>query len=172
MPVPTPYVPSLAVDDVITALGGFLQPLVGQSTQIIRGQQNRVAPPPGPFVELTELRQIDLETPSGAFSAANAQVSFTGPGQIDIQVDFYGPAAGDWCRAVKTVFRTWYATSAFPDGIKPLFCTDSSQAPLTTGEEQYLDRWTITASLQYNPVVAIPQQSADTLAVNILEAVQ
>ena len=38
--------------------------------------------------------------------------------------------------------------------------------PLVTGEEQYDERWILTASLQYNPIVTIPQQSADALSVS------
>jgi hypothetical protein len=53
-----------------------------------------------------------------------------------------------------------------------LYCSDGHQMPLTTGEQQYETRWTLTASLQYNPTVSIPQQSANTLAVNIMEASQ
>jgi hypothetical protein len=38
-----------------------------------------------------------------------------------------------------------------------------------TGEEQYEVRWVLTTSLQYNAVIIVPQQSADALAMNIVE---
>lgn len=163
----TPYTPSIIVDAVISALGSFLQPFVGTSP-IVRGQTNRVPMPTDGFVKLTEILQVDLETPIVS-NPANAQVSITGPKRIDIQVDFYGPSAGDQCAAVKGVFRTSYCVAQFPAGIAPLYCSDAHQAPLITGEEQYLARWTITASLQYNPIVYISQQSATALSINILE---
>jgi hypothetical protein len=165
------YQVSIAVDAVITALGAFLQPFVG-SAQIVRGQTNRVPPPLDSYVLLTELHQQDLETSTVRNDPANSQIVITGPAQINIQVDFYGPSSGDQCKAVKTVYRTPYAPAQFPDGIKPLYCSDGIQAPLTTAEQQYEARWTITASLQYNPVVTIPQQSAKYLAVNILEDIK
>lgn len=162
------YVASITVDDVITALGEFLQPFVGTS-QIIRAQQNRVAPPLGAYVELTELRTSPLETYSITDDAENTQVIITGPTRVDIQVDFYGPSSGDQCKAVGTIYRTPYSTGEFPDGIKPLYCSDGQQSPLVTGEEQYESRWTITASLQYNPAISLPQQSANKLSMNIIE---
>lgn len=165
------YVVSIAVDAVIDALGAFLQPFCPGAT-IVRAQVNRVAPPESPFVELTEILQVDLETPAGANDKPNSQITVTSPKRIDIQVDFYGPLSGDQCAAVKGIFRTSYATAQFPAGIAPLYCSDGNQAPLITGEEQYETRWTLTASLQYNPTVSIPQQSANKLAVNIMEASQ
>jgi hypothetical protein len=171
MPAPTPYLSSISIDAVIEALGAFLSPFVG-GAEIIRGQENRVAPPAAPYVELTEILQVALETPIDVFNAANDQTDITGPKRIDIQIDFRGPAAGDWCTAVTTIYRSPYAPDQFPDGIRPLYCSDGHQTPLTTGEQQYEGRWTLTASLQYNPTVSIPQDSANILAVNILEGKQ
>ena len=156
-----PYIVSITVDAVIAALGSFLTPFC-PSTPIVRGQQNRVPPPPGAFVKLTEIMQVDIETPTVG-AVASAQVSVLSPKRIDVQIDFYGPSAGDQCAAVKGIYRTFYAVAMFPAGIAPLYCSDGHQAPLTTGEEQYLQRWTITASLQYNPALYIPQQSATAL---------
>lgn len=155
----TPYVVSIAVDAVIDALGGFIAPFVA-GVPIVRGQQNRVAPPPGGYVQLTEIMQVDLETPIFVNQFANAQVQITGPKRIDIQVDFYGPASGEQAAALKVVYRTEYACAQFPAGIAPLYCSDAHQGPLVTGEEQYQDKWTITASLQFNPAVYIPVQFA------------
>jgi hypothetical protein len=128
-----------------------------------------VPPPAAPFVKVTEVNRVLLETPWVAFSKANAQANITGPMRLDVQVDFYGITAGDQAAAVQAVYRTSYAVAQFPAGIAPLYCTDAHQSPLTTGEEQYLARWTITASLQYDPVVYIPLQFATALKVNILE---
>lgn len=165
----TPYVVSIAIDSVIEALAAFIQPFLPGGAQIVRGQSNRVAPPVSPFVLLTEIGQQDLETPVGTFDASVDQVALRANTQITIQVDFYGASAGDYCKAVKGVFRSQYAPAQFPDGIKPLFCSDGHQGPLITGEEQYESRWTLTANLQYNPSVSVPQQSADALSVELIE---
>lgn len=160
------FVPDIIIDAVIGALGAFIQPFVG-AAPIARGQTNRAAMPKSGFVELTEILQVDLETPFVVDAAVTT--SITGPKRIDIQIDFFGTSAGDWSTAVKGVFRTAYAVAQFPAGISPLYCGDAHQAPLINAEQQYETRWTLTASLQYNPTVIIPQQSANTLAINILE---
>ena len=171
MSAPTQYVASIAVDTVIEAMGAFIQPFVG-SAQIVRAQVNRVAPPNGPFVELTELLQADLEYPRSWYVNTWQQRNIIGPKRIAIQADFYGPLSGDWCACVKQAFKTAYAVALFPTGIAPLFTDDGHQAPLITGEEQYLRRWALTLSLQYNPIVVIPEQSADVLKMAVVENVE
>lgn len=158
------YGVSITVDGVIDALADFLQPFC-DGAEIVRAQVNRVPMPGTPCVVLTELLQKDIETPILSYLPDDNQADVLGPAQIDVQVDFYGPNAGDQCKAVKGVFRSIYSASAFPDGIKPLFCSDGIQSPLITGEQQWESRWMLTASLQYNPVVSVPQQFADELAV-------
>jgi hypothetical protein len=165
---PTPYIPSIVIDSVIAALAAFIQPFAS-GVEIVRSQGNRVPPPPGAYIELTELTIVDIETPISIQVPANSQTNITGPARIDVQVDFYGLSAGDQCKAVKGVYRSAYAPAQFPDGIKPLYCDDGHQRPLVTGEEQYLTRWTLTASLQYNPVVSIPSQFASALSVALIK---
>ena len=171
MSAPTQYVASIAVDSVIEAIGAFIQPFVG-SAQIIRAEVNRVAPPNGAYVELTELMQVDLEYPRTWYDNTYLQNNTVGPKRISVQADFYGPLSGDWCAAVKQMFRTPYAASAFPDGIAPLYTDEGHQAPLITGEEQYLRRWALTLELQYNPIVVIDAESANTLKMNIVQDVE
>ena len=167
---PAQYVPSIALDSVFEALGVFLQPFVAPA-QIIRAQVNRVAMPVGSFVELTEIASIDIEVPRQWYDTVNLQRNVIGPKRLMIQADFYGSQAGDWCAAVKTMWRTPYATAQFPSGIAPLYCDDGNEAPLITGEEQYERRWVLTMNLQYNPIIVVPQQSADTLSMGIVEDV-
>lgn len=165
MSAPAQYVPSITVDDVIDALGAFIQPFIGNK-QIIRGQVNRVSPPIGPFVELTEILQCDLEYPRNWYDTTNLQRNMIGPKRIAIQADFYGPDSGDWCSTVKTVFKTPYGASQFPSGIAPLYTDDGREAPLITGEQQYERRWVLTLNLQMNPIVVVPLQSAEALKMN------
>lgn len=164
----TPYVVDITVDNVIKALGAFLQPFA-PGAQIVRAQANRVAPPPSPFILLTEISQVEIETPISSRDITNGQTEIQSRTQIGIQIDFYGRQSADFCKAVVAVYRSEYAPAQFPDNIKPLYCSDAHQGPLITGEEQYLNRWTLTANLQYNPTVSVPQQYAEALSVNILE---
>jgi hypothetical protein len=180
----TPYIPSITVDQVIAQLISFLQPFVGNvgaapdytitpnvPTQIIRGQQNRTNPPQGPFVKVTEINRKNLDTPTFTNSAVVdvQQASVANTKQLDVQIDFYGSDAGDWAAAIETIWRSAYAADQFPAGMAPLFCSDAHQGPLITGEQQYEFRWVITGSLEYNPSVIIPQQSATVLKTNVFE---
>ena len=159
------YSPSISINQTIVALAKFIRPFMPTNAGIVRAQANRVPMPPSPCAVLTEISQIDIETPTTTYVFPTGNTIY-GPKQIDIQIDFYGDNAGDYCAAVKTVFRSPYATEQFPNGIKPLYCTDGMQMPLITGEQQYESRWSITASLQYNPAIVTPQESANEATVD------
>ncbi len=158
------YTPSLTIDQVIVELADFLT-LLCPGYEIVRSQVNRVPMPSSPCVVLTEILQVDLETPVGNYDGVNSIISYNGSKRIDIQIDFYGSDSGNQCAAVKGIYRTPWTTDQFPANIQPLYCDDGRQMPLITGEEQYENRWTLTASLQYNPIVSLPQESAIELDV-------
>jgi hypothetical protein len=160
------YTPDIIVDQVIDALAAFLTPFVA-GAEIVRAQTNRVPMPATPCVVLTELIQVDLCVPIVIADDIGVQANITGPKRIDVQIDFYAPTAGDMCAAVKTVFRTFYAAAQFPASISPLYCDDGRQTPLVTGEQQYESRWTLTASMQYNPSVDVPNESATVATANV-----
>lgn len=121
--------------------------------------------PAAPFVVLTEMLQTDLSVPATEYQPAASTATVIGPTKIDIQIDFYGLAAGNYCSAVKAGFRSQWGFDAFPANIKPLYTSDGMQSPLTTGEQQFESRWTLTASMQYNPVITVPQEFADVAVV-------
>ena len=162
------FTTNISVDQVIEAVAAFLQPYCA-SAQIVQAQTNRVAMPPSPCVVLTPLNTSDIATPRIDSLVATAEIHT--PTKIDVQVDFYGTLAGDYCRAVSSVMRSSLATSAFSQGITPLYCSDGIQSPLTTGEQQYENRWTTTLSLQWSPVVIVPQDSSNTILLNNIVAV-
>ena len=159
------YSSSITVDQVIDALADFLGPFV-PGAQITRAQVNRVAMPSNPGIVLTEMLQVDLSVPATDYQPDAGTATVAGPTRIDIQIDFYGEQASEFCRTVKSAFRSHWGFSHFPVNIKPLYTSDGIQAPLVTGEQQYESRWTLTVSLQYNPVVTVPQDFADVLALN------
>ena len=159
------YTSSITVDQVIDALADFLAPFV-PGAQVVRAQVNRVAMPSNPGVVLTEMLQVDLSVPATEYQPDAGTATIEGPTRIDIQIDFYGAQAGEFCKTVKTAFRSHWGFAHFPANIKPLYTSDGIQSPLTTGEQQYESRWTLTASLQYNPIVTVPQDFADVLTPN------
>lgn len=156
----TNYTSSITVDQVIDALKAFLAPFMPDA-QIVRAQVNRVALPSNPCAVLTELLQVDLSVPATDYQPLADTATIYGPSRIDVQIDFYGAQAGEFCKTVKTAFRSHWGFAHFPANIKPLYTSDGVQSPLLTGEQQYESRWTLTASMQYNPTVTVPQEFAD-----------
>lgn len=165
------YTANITVDQVIDALAAFLAPFM-PGAQIVRAQVNRVALPSNPCAVLTELLQVDLSVPSTDYQPPVAPIpaigtaTVYGPSRIDVQIDFYGAQAGEFCKTVKTAFRSHWGFAHFPANIKPLYTSDGVQSPLLTGEQQYESRWTLTASMQYNPIVTVPQEFADAISPN------
>lgn len=161
------YATTLPVDSVIDALKAFITPFMPDDAQIVRGQVNRVPLPPEPCAVLTEIIQNNLQmthanyVPPTLPIPAIGEAVFNNPKRIDIQIDFYGEAASDWCQTVKTAFASLWGFDQFPVRIKPLYTSDGIQSPMITGEQQYQTRWTLTASLQYNPTVSVPQDFAE-----------
>jgi hypothetical protein len=154
------YTSSITVDQVIDALKAFLAPFM-PGAQIVRAQVNRVALPSNPCAVLTELLQVDLSVPATDYQPLANTATIYGPSRIDVQIDFYGAQAGEFCKTVKTAFRSHWGFAHFPANIRPLYTSDGVQSPLLTGEQQYESRWTLTASMQYNPTVTVPQEFAD-----------
>jgi hypothetical protein len=154
------YTASISVDQVIDALVAFLAPFM-PGAQIVRAQVNRVALPSNPCAVLTELLQVDLSVPATDYQPLANTATIYGPSRIDVQIDFYGAQAGEFCKTVKTAFRSHWGFAHFPANIRPLYTSDGVQSPLLTGEQQYESRWTLTASMQYNPTVTVPQEFAD-----------
>lgn len=161
------YTASITVDQVIDALAAFLAPFV-PGAEVVRAQVNRVPMPPNPCVILTEMMQVDLTVPATDYQPDDDTATVYGPTRIDVQIDFYGAQAGEFCKTVKTAFRSHWGYEHFPANIKPLYTSDGMQSPLTTGEQQYESRWTLTASLQYNPTVTVPQEFADEAIPNLV----
>ncbi len=161
------YTASISVDQVIEALAAFLVPFV-PGGQIVRAQVNRVALPSNPCCVLTELLQIDLSVPSTDYQPLDNTATIIGPTRIDVQIDFYGAQASEFCKAAKTTFRSHWGFANFPANIKPLYTSDGVQSPLITGEQQYESRWTLTAYMQYNPIITVPQDFADEAIPNQL----
>lgn len=151
-------------------LGDFLQPFMPEGAAVVRGQVNRVPLPTNPCAVLTEMLQTDLSVPATTFAPPTGEeddgtVDIYGPKRIDVQIDFYGTVAGELCSTVKTAFRSYWGFEHFPPYIKPLYTSDGMQSPLITGEQQFDSRWTLTVSIQYNPTVTVPQDSAIELTV-------
>lgn len=164
---------------VLTGLRAFvLDVLPLTAPNVIKGQQNRVPMPTGPnFAILTPTARGQLATtvrtyrptddPAPAPGARDTQRQT----RLDVQIDIYGPAAAENVQIVGTLLRDMYGCDFLrPHQVQPLYCSDPTQLPLITGEKQYEQRWTLGATLQFNPTVSTSQQFADIVDVTLVEA--
>lgn len=120
--------------------------------------------------------------------------------EVDVQIDVHGPNSHDNAAVITTLFRDDYAVEQFlaygtaPPGyptvgqifgttpwqnnssnytaVAPIHADDPKQIPFLNAEQQYENRWIVTARLQANQIVSVSQQffsviSASRLPINI-----
>jgi hypothetical protein len=175
---------SVTQDDIFGALGQFIdslgltvpipQPPGTLPVEVIRLPVNRVATPRRGFIAMSPAAQVRLKTneetyippasPTELIAGAIDQLMAT---RIEVQLDCYGPTAGDWANILCNVLRSNYACGWFADNVSfdiaPLYADDPRQIPLVNGEDQYEERWILTAALQSNPVTNLSQQYSGAL---------
>lgn len=157
--------------DVYRAMRAFIQGVIGTDIPVVQSIQNRESmplPDPG-FVKMKATIQARLRTNIDTFEQIGDAVPTTATAeqgtQVTVQLDFYGLNSGDWKIQVCTLFRDPYGCAALGPKCQPLFADEGNMAPLTDEEMQYEERWTVQTQLQYNPVVTVPQDSANVLKV-------
>ena len=167
------YTHTIAIDDVCAALIAYLQPIVGAGVPIIRGQQNRSSMPTTGFLVLTELKTRVISTAKSALNDAGDLRTFINDSLSDWQIDYYGASSGDWASMVARLFAS--GDPVYQEGslstAYAVYADDPMQTFLTNAEKQYEARWTGRVTLQYNDSVSVTRDSADTLAVNVFQAV-
>ncbi len=158
---------------VYVRLEAFLQFILPTGTPVVQGLQNRVPTPSGAYVSMLAIIQKRLATNIETYSdpedaPEDATRTVQQNTRVDMQLDFYGPNAADWSAMAETLWRDDEGCRLLAPDCQPLFADESRQSPLVTGEEQYQQRWTLTATLQYNPSIALPQQFADAAVVGLI----
>lgn len=158
---------------IYARVGAWLGTVVPAGTQVVRGLPDRAAMPRGPYVCMQIILDRDMSTPTSAY-----EDPYPDPAQgtrvrqqsvaLSMQLDFYGPTARDNARMVKTMFRDDHGCDGLRPECQPMFCDDAKMIPLVTGESQYLERWTLTAALNYHPVTSTPQEFAGELSTTII----
>lgn len=151
----------------------FLLTVVPVGTEVIRGLDNRAAMPAAGFVCFQLIFQQRLRTNVDAdvdpFPAEEPGETLAEQGtRVDMQVDYYGVDSASWAAMASTLWRDDYACQLLAPVCQPLYIDDGRMVPFVPGEEQYVERWTQTAVLQWNPVTSVPQQFADVASVTLI----
>jgi hypothetical protein len=166
---------SISIDetDIYTAIRTFILTVV--ACPVIKGLQNRVPIPNTPFVSMTILSHSRLATNETAYvdpietiGTKNSKAST----QFKIQLDCYGPESGEWAGMISTLLRDEVGTIGLGDNIQPISADDPVMLPLISGEQQYEQRWAVTALFQANPITTTPMQFFDEANVETISAVE
>ncbi len=171
-------------NDVYNGLAGFINLIVPNGTPIQRGQQNRVPMPNVDCVIMTTLgasyrigtnenSTVSLEYTSDSNVTADSNIpsgsgygaAVTADFRYDIQVDFYSQYAESWAMAAELLWRDNIGFAVMPAGMKPLYSEGRQQLPIIGAENQWINRWTMTLTLDYQPSWVQTTQAADTATV-------
>lgn len=158
----------LTASVLYTALGKWLQSILGVDEQIRQGQQNRVSMPNGNYVIMTFIGPL-LGLHKGARSVSWV-AGASNPGQeimvrsaeAVVQLDFYGPLAHDQASLVELLVSTQsnfdYFQKQYENGgpdMQPLFADGVKNLSLINGEGQFESRWSFDLHFQYNPNITV-----------------
>lgn len=167
-----PMIITPTLDAVYTKLRAFLLTIVPVGTEVVQGMDNRVPQPSGEHVVMTAIFQNRLATNVDTYDdsglPADSTKIYTQSTRLDVQLDCYGANSAALAVMFSTLLRDETGCEGLAPDAQPLYTDDPRMVPLVTGEEQYLQRWTITAVLQWNPTTSTPQQFADTLTASII----
>lgn len=161
---------TISQDDVMTTLRSFIMGLI-TGCEVIQGLPNGVAPPVDPFIQMTPLFFNRLSTNIPTFVDVDDGIGLAAVEQHvswAVQIDCYGPLSNDWAVILTTMLRDEYGVTTMAPDVAPLYTDDPKQLPIVDGEQNYEQRWMITAYLQYNPVVVIPMQFFNAVSVNLI----
>lgn len=162
--------------DLRTALRGFLLSVVGDSYEVVKGQDNRVAMPGGKFITMTGLNNVELNKPYSTWEDSRQPtggLQNTNQAKKWIcQLDVYGTEASSVASTIATLARSSYAVRQFAAltqekgfSITPLYADQPHQTTMINGEKQYEERWTLDLHLQFNAVISTPMEFAAELYV-------
>lgn len=171
---------TLSESQVFTALRAFLLSILPSGYEVIKAQDNRVPEPQsGNFVVMTPLLRERIETNvdnySDGYPDDDSLMSISNPVKFTVQLDIHASdttASGDLAHIIQTLFRDETGIQSFADSgfaVAPLYCGDPRQMPFTNENQQVETRWVMEAIIQYNPVVTLPQDFADSLEINLVE---
>lgn len=166
---------SPTLDDVYAAMVTFIMGIIPlDANHVLKGNQNRVAMPTGPFAIMNVISQKRIRTNQDSWDTTIPDPSGIVREQgikLEMQIDLYGPSSGDWAAIFSTMFRDPYGCDALAPNCQPLYADEPRRAPLVTGEDQYLDRWIVSAQLEYVPVVTTVDQFADAVEIVVIDAI-
>lgn len=163
---------------VYVPLTAFIMTVTGlDADHVVQGLPNRASMPLPGFISFqtifrhrlaTNLHTYDETDPSPTTAAILESIELT------VQIDCYGPqstaeaeGAQDWANLLSATLRDEYGVTALAPTLAPLYADDATMIPLVDGEDQYEERWMVTAHFEFDPTTTIPQEYADVLDIKL-----
>ena len=146
--------------DIYTALRTVLLEII-ENVEVIQGEGNRVPTPLGEFIVIqaisqTRLTNDNINKYSDPFPLDGSKL-ITSKIQYAVQIDCFGANSSNNANKIVALLRDDFGISL----LQCLYCSEPTQAPLTSGEETYIQRWMITAEMQVNFDIGIKQEFFD-----------
>lgn len=147
---------------------------------VVQGLPNRAAMPLPGFVSFQTITRSRMRTNVDLWDELTEPPVSAGIVEcveLRVQIDCYGPSSCDWADILSATLRDEYgcdllgslaAAQTPPFELQPLYADEARLIPLVDGEDQYEERWSVDAHLQFNPVTTIPQQYADVVDLTLI----
>lgn len=134
--------------------------------EVIQGYSNNVPLPKAPFILMNIINESEMNTQISNYRGSDGLADVTRSVEAAVQLDFYGRDSGQNARIFAALWRDFHAC----DGLavcKPLYADNARYIPLTNEEQEFEERWSITANLTYNPTVTHAQDFITGASVSI-----
>lgn len=133
--------------------------------EVVQGYSNNVPLPNAPFILMNIITETDLNTQINEFSGSGKATSARSV-ETAMQLDFYGKESGERARVFQNLWRDYYACE-WLQKCQPLYSDNLRYIPLTNEEQNYEERWSVTAYLTYNPTITHDQDYVNSVDVSI-----
>ena len=139
------------------------------STNIICGYNNHVKlPDNNNYIIFTILSPFRYGTPR-VVTNYNGNTSYQ-TYRVPIQIDFYGDFAFDRANDIINISRTEFLCKFLePYGIQPIACDEAQNLTGISGEQEYVERWTVRLEIDYDDAVSDSQDWFNTAELNLFE---
>lgn len=141
-----------------------------QADRILAGYNNRVPlPSDNNYIIFSFLNPIRYGTPRVEYSSLTGNTSYQ-TYRVTVQIDFYGNLSFDWANDIINVSRTEFLCDFLKQyNIQPIACDEAQNLTGVSGENEYVERWTVRFEFDYDDAVSDSQDGFNTAELNIFE---
>lgn len=139
------------------------------SDHILAGYNNHVElPSDNDYIIFTILNPTRYGTPR-VITTRTGTTSYQDY-RITVQIDFYGNLAFDRANDIINISRTEFLCEFLSVyGIQPIACDEAQNLTGVSGEQEYVERWTVRLEFDYQDAVNDSQDWFNTAKLNIFE---